>query len=138
MIVTKTPEQIHYNMSRVRCKDTKIEVALRKELWSRGLRYRKNVSTVPGKPDIAFIGKKVAVFCDSEFWHGYDWEHRKDDIKTNRDFWITKIERNIQRDKEVNQILEEQDWIVLRFWGKEIQKNLSECADRIESVVKNR
>lgn len=136
--MTKTPEQIHYNMSRVRCKDTKIEVALRKELWSRGLRYRKNVSTVPGKPDIAFIGKKVAVFCDSEFWHGYDWEHRKDDIKTNRDFWITKIERNIQRDKEVNQILEEQDWIVLRFWGKEIQKNLSECADRIESVVKNR
>ena len=125
-------------MSRVRCKDTKIEVALRKELWSRGLRYRKNVSTVPGKPDIAFIGKKVAVFCDSEFWHGYDWEHRKDDIKTNREFWITKIERNIQRDKEVNQILEEQGWIVLRFWGKEIQKNLSECADRIESVVKNR
>ena len=136
--VSKTPEQIHYNMSRVRCKDTKIEVALRKELWSRGLRYRKNVSTVPGKPDIAFIGKKVAVFCDSEFWHGYDWKHRKDDIKTNREFWITKIERNIQRDKEVNQILEEQGWIVLRFWGKEIQKNLSECADRIESVVKNR
>lgn len=136
--MTKTLKQIHYNMSRVRCKDTKIEVALRKELWSRGLRYRKNVSTVPGKPDIAFIGKKVAVFCDSEFWHGYDWEHRKDDIKTNREFWITKIERNIQRDKEVNQILEEQGWIVLRFWGKEIQKNLSECADRIESVVKNR
>ena len=136
--VSKTPEQIHYNMSRIRCKDTKIEVALRKELWSRGLRYRKNVSTVPGKPDIAFIGKKVAVFCDSEFWHGYDWEHRKDDIKTNSEFWITKIERNIQRDKEVNQILEEQGWIVLRFWGKEIQKNLSECADRIESVVKNR
>ena len=136
--VSKTPEQIHYNMSRIRCKDTKIEVALRKELWSRGLRYRKNVKTVPGKPDIAFIGKKVAVFCDSEFWHGYDWEHRKDDIKTNREFWITKIERNIQRDKEVNQILEEQGWIVLRFWGKEIQKNLSECADRIESVVKNR
>ena len=138
MSVKKTSEPIHYNMSRIRCKDTRIEVALRKELWSRGLRYRKNVSTVPGKPDIAFIGKKVAVFCDSEFWHGYDWEHRKDDIKTNREFWITKIERNIQRDKEVNQILEEQGWIVLRFWGKEIQKNLSECADRIESVVKNR
>ena len=134
----KTPEQIHYNMSRIRCKDTKIEVELRKELWSRGLRYRKNDKNIPGKPDIAFIGKKIAVFCDSEFWHGYDWEHRKNDIKTRREFWIPKIEKNIQRDLEVNQLLEEQGWIVLRFWGKEIQKNLSGCADRIEKVVRER
>ncbi|QHK18434.1 DNA mismatch endonuclease Vsr [Methanomassiliicoccaceae archaeon DOK] len=125
-------------MSRIRSKDTKIEVELRKELWSRGLRYRKNVKNVPGKPDIAFIGKKVAVFCDSEFWHGYDWEHRKNDIKTRREFWIPKIERNIQRDLEVNQLLEEQGWIVLRFWGKEIQKDVSGCADRIEKVVRER
>ena len=68
----KTQEQIHYNMSRIRSKDTKIELELRKELWSRSLRYHKNIKTIPGKPDIAFIGKKVAVFCDSEFWHGYD------------------------------------------------------------------
>ena len=111
---------------------------LRKELWSRGLRYRKNVKNITGKPDIAFIGKKVAVFCDSEFWHGYDWENRKNDIKTRKEFWIPKIERNIQRDLEVNQILEESGWIVLRFWGKEIQKDLSGCADRIEMVVKER
>ena len=136
--VPKSPEQIHYNMSRIRSKDTKIEVILRKELWSRGLRYRKNVKSIEGKPDIAFIGKKVAVFCDSEFWHGYDWEHRKDDIKTRREFWIPKIERNIQRDLEVNRILEEQGWIVLRFWGKEIQKDLIGCADRIERVVRER
>lgn len=115
-----------------------MEVALRKELWSRGLRYRKNVKTVPGKPDIAFIGKKVAVFCDSEFWHGYDWEIRKNDIKTRREFWIPKIERNMERDMEVNRILEEQGWIVLRFWGKQIQKNLHECADIIEETVKSR
>lgn len=134
----KTPEQIHYNMSRIRCKDTKIEVMLRKGLWSRGLRYRKNVKTVPGKPDIAFIGKKVAVFCDSEFWHGYDWENRKDTIKTNREFWINKIERNIQRDSEVNQMLTEQGWTILRFWGNDIKKNLSGCADRIEETVKGR
>ncbi len=134
----KTPEQIHYNMSRVKNKDTKIEVELRKELWSRGLRYRKNVKTIEGKPDIAFIGKKIAVFCDSEFWHGYDWEHRKDDIKTNRDFWISKIERNIQRDIEVNQILERNGWLVLRFWGKEIHKDVMGCADRIESEVRKR
>lgn len=136
--MVKTPEQIHYNMSRIRCKDTEIEVKLRKELWSRGLRYRKNVKNIPGKPDIAFIGKKVAVFCDSEFWHGYDWEHRKNDIKTRREFWIPKIERNIERDQEVNQMLENQGWIVLRFWGKQIQKNLSECADIIESTVRSR
>ena len=136
--VKKTPEQIYYNMSRVRCKDTKIEVTLRKELWSRGLRYRKNVKNIEGKPDIAFIGKKVAVFCDSEFWHGFDWEHRKEDIKTRREFWIPKIERNIQRDLEVNRILEEQGWIVLRFWGKEIQKDFIGCADRIEKVVRER
>ena len=134
----KTPEQIHYNMSRIRCKDTSIEVKLRQELWSRGLRYRKNVKTVTGKPDIAFIGKKVAVFCDSEFWHGYDWENRKNDIKTNREYWIPKIERNMERDSEVNRMLEEQGWVVLRFWGKEIQKNLSECADRIEETVRSR
>ncbi len=109
----KTPEQIHYNMSRIRCRDTKTEVELRKELWSRGLRYRKNVKNIPGKPDIAFIGKKVAVFCDSEFWHGYDWEHRKDDIKTRREFWIPKIERNIERDQEVSISLTS-TWIMSR------------------------
>ena len=134
----KTPEQIHNNMSRIRCKDTKIEVELRKELWSRGLHYRKNVKTIPGILDIALIGEKVYVFFDREHYHGYDWEHRKNDIKTHREFWIPKIERNIQRDLEVNQLLEEQGWIVLRFWGKEIQKDLSGCADRIEKVVRER
>lgn len=134
----KTADQIHYNMSRIRCKDTKIEIMLRKELWSRGLRYRKNVKTLEGKPDIVFMGPKVAVFCDSEFWHGFDWEHRKGDFDTNREFWIAKIERNMQRDLEVNHILEEQGWEVLRFWGKEIQKNITQCADIIEKEVRGR
>ena len=123
-------------MSRIRAKDTGIEMKLRRELWSRGLRYRKNAKKVTGKPDIAFIGKKVAVFCDSEFWHGFDWEHRREDIKTNRDFWIPKIERNMERDREVNEALERDGWTVLRFWGKEISKHTSECADRIEAAVK--
>lgn len=83
----KSKEQISYNMRQVKNKDSKIELLLRKELWSRGLRYRKNVKKVFGHPDIAFIGKKIAVFCDSEFWHGYDWENRKADIKSNQDFW---------------------------------------------------
>lgn len=111
---------------------------LQKELWHRGLRYRKNVKTVYGKPDVVFIGKKVAVFCDSEFFHGYDWENKNKEIKSNRDFWIPKIEKNMQRDKEVTEKLTSEGWTVLRFWGNEIKKNLSQCADKIESVVKSK
>ena len=132
-----TPEQRHKNMQAIKNKDSEIELILRKELWKRGLRYRKNVKNVFGHPDIAFIGKKVAVFCDSEFWHGYDWEHRKADIKSRRDFWIPKIERNIQRDIEVTEVLKSDGWIVLRFWGKEIKKDVCKCADIIETAVKN-
>ena len=133
-----TPEQRKKNMQAVKNKDSLIELMLRKELWSRGLRYRKNYTKITGKPDIVFIGKKIAVFCDSEFWHGYDWERRKDDIKSNRDFWIPKIERNMQRDTEVTQALTNDGWLVLRFWGNEIKKHLSDCADKIEKAVKSR
>ncbi len=131
-----TPEQRHRNMQAIKSKDSDIEQILRRELWARGLRYRKNVKSVYGHPDIAFIGKRVAVFCDSEFWHGYDWKKRKNDIKSNKDYWITKIERNIARDNEVNDYLESHGWKVLRFWGKEIKKNASDCADLIEKEVK--
>lgn len=131
-----TPEQRHKNMQAVKNKNTKIEFLLRKELWSRGLRYQKNSKKVFGKPDIVFIGKKVAVFCDSEFFHGYDCENKQKEIKSNRDFWIPEIERNMQRDKEVNETLEKSDWTVLRFWGNDIKKNLQACADEIERVVR--
>lgn len=133
-----TPEQRHKNMKAVKSKDTKIEVMLRKELWTRGLRYQKNSKKVFGKPDIVFIGKKVAVFCDSEFWHGYNWENKKKEIKSHRDFWIPKIERNIARDTEVTEELEKSGWTVLRFWGNDIKKNLQACADIIERTVKNK
>ena len=96
------------------------------------------MKSVYGHPDLAFIGKKVAVFCDSEFWHGYDWENRKNDIKTRRDFWIPKIERNIHRDKEVTEELQRQGWVVLRFWGKEIKKNTVRCADIIQHTLEGR
>ena len=133
-----TPEQRRKNMQAVKNKDSKIEVLLRKELWNRGIRYRKNVNRIYGKPDIAFIGKKVAVFCDSEFWHGFDWEERKKDFKSHQEFWIPKIERNMQRDIEVNEKLQSEGWTVLRFWGKDIKKNTAQCADQIEKVVRSK
>ena len=133
-----TPEQRRKNMQAIKNKDSKIELLLRKELWSRGIRYRKNSTKVFGKPDIVFIGKKIAVFCDSEFWHGYNWGERKKDFKSHQEFWIPKIERNIERDKEVTEKLKLEGWTVLRFWGNEIKKNTTRCADIIEKVVRSK
>ena len=132
----KTQEQIHYNMQRVKSKDSEIEKILRNVLWNKGYRYRKNVKDVFGHPDIVFKSKKVAIFCDSEFWHGYDWERKKNEIKTRQDFWIPKIERNMQRDKEVNMKLSEEGWTVLRFWGTEIKKQTENCGKEIEKCIK--
>ena len=132
----KTQEQIHYNMQRVKSKDSEIEKILRNALWNKGYRYRKNVKDVFGHPDIVFKSKKVAIFCDSEFWHGYDWDRKKNEIKTRQDFWIPKIERNMQRDKEVNTKLSEEGWTVLRFWGTEIKKQTENCVKEIEKCIK--
>ena len=132
----RTPEQRRRIMKAVKNKDSEIELLLRRALWSRGIRYRKNVKSVYGHPDIAFIGKKVAIFCDSEFWHGYNWDERKNDFKSRREFWIPKIERNISRDIEVNKVLNDQGWTVLRFWGKQIKDKPEECADRIQEVLR--
>lgn len=130
-----TKEQRRKNMQNVKSKDSEIELNLRRELWKRGFRYRKNVRSIFGCPDIVFKGLKIAVFCDSEFWHGYDWERRKNDFKSNREFWIPKIERNIQRDKEVNKKLTSEGWKVLRFWGNDIKKNLDGCVKIISDVI---
>ena len=133
-----TPEQRRKNMQAVKNKDSEIELLLRRELWSRGIRYRKNSNKVFGHPDIVFIGKKIAVFCDSEFWHGYNWETNKEEIKSHQDFWIPKIEKNIQRDIEVNQKLQSEGWLVIRFWGKEIKKDVSACADLVVKRLEER
>ena len=133
-----TPEQRRKNMQAVKNKDSQIELLLRRELWSRGLRYRKNVNRIYGKPDIVFIGKKIAIFCDSEFWHGYNWEERKKDFKSHQEFWIPKIERNMERDAEVTAKLESEGWTVIRFWGNEIKKNTAQGANIIESVFKEK
>ncbi len=130
-----TPEQRRKNMQHVRNKDSKIELKLRRALWHAGFRYRKNVREVFGCPDIVFKRLKIAVFCDSEFWHGYDWEKRKHDFKSHQEFWIPKIERNMARDKEVNERLIAEGWTVLRFFGREINKNVDGCVEIIAKTV---
>jgi DNA mismatch endonuclease (patch repair protein) len=130
----KKPITRSENMRRIKSKDTSIEVMLRKELWKRGLRYRKNAKDVFGKPDIVFKGKKLAVFADSEFWHGKYLMEEKYIPKTNTEFWVKKIERNIERDKEVTNHLIKEGWTVLRFWEADIRNDLNKCADEIEKV----
>ncbi len=122
-------------MQAVRSKGSKIETLLAKELWKRGYRYRRNNASVFGKPDFTFKRLKIAIFVDSEFWHGKDWHQRMHDHKSNQEFWLAKIERNIARDREVNEFLLEAGWVVLRFWGKEIEQDLVTCIRKIEEKV---
>lgn len=133
-----TPEQRRRNMQAIKSKDTTIELMLRKALWHEGIRYRKNYKKLPGKPDIVLTKHKIAVFCDSDYWHGYDWENRQNRIKSNRDYWIPKIERNMERDQEVNRQLEESGWTVLRFWEWQIRKHLPDCITMIEEKIAER
>ena len=127
----KTDKARSFNMSRIGGRDTKIEIILRQALWDKGYRYRKNDKSVTGKPDICFKKKKVAVFCDSSFWHGKDFREGKIPVN-NREFWTEKLQGNIERDKKVNKILETQGWKVLRFWDTEILNNLDQCLEKIE------
>ena len=124
-----------YTMSRIKSKDTSIEVSLRKALWHSGIRYRKNYAQLPGTPDIAITRHRIAIFCDGDFWHGKDWDMKKPRITSNREYWINKIERNIVRDIETDKALFVLDWVVLRFWGSDIQKDLSGCVDEIKGVI---
>lgn len=133
-----TPEQRRRNMQAIKNKNTKIEIILGKAMWAAGIRYRKNDKTVKGKPDFVMKGLKIAIFCDSEFFHGKDWDTQKHRIKTNQDFWISKIEGNIERDKKVNSELDSLGWTVIRFWGNDIKKQASECVNKISTIIINK
>ncbi|KOS08373.1 hypothetical protein AM493_15025 [Flavobacterium akiainvivens] len=122
-------------MRAIKSKDTSVEVLLRKALWKRGYRYRKNDKTIIGTPDIVFKKYRIAIFIDSEFFHGYNWEIKKTKLHGNRDYWIAKIERNMARDKKVNESLLSKGWVVLRFWGFDVKKNLQGCLKIIETQV---
>ncbi len=132
-----TPQQRHKNMKHIKCKDTAIEVTLRKALWERGYRYRKNYKGLPGHPDIVLRRYKIAIFCDGEFFHGKDWEELKVRLKKshNSEYWIRKIARNMERDEEVNKQLRNLGWCVLRFWGKDIKNNLYDCIRTVEEHI---
>ena len=124
-------------MQHIKSKDTSIEIVLRKTLWAKGYRYRKNYSKLPGKPDIALTKYKIAIFCDSEFFHGKDWEILRARLETgnNGDYWIKKIVRNMDRDEETNRKLRNMGWRVLRFWGKDIKEDPESCINVIEEMI---
>lgn len=132
----KSKEEIYRNMSAVRSKGSKIEKRLGSVLWAAGVRYRKHYP-IAGKPDFALPGYKIAIFCDSNFWHGKNWgEERKAEFRKNREFWISKIERNMERDREVNQALKEEGWTVVRFWEDEIKKKTEWCVNKVLKKMK--
>lgn len=122
-------------MGKIRSKNTKPELLFRKALWEKHIRYRIDNKKLPGKPDVSIKKYKLAIFIDGEFWHGYDWDNRKLEIKSNRLFWIPKIERNMQRDRQVNQILSEMGYTVFRFWSNEILKDLDTCINDVLEYI---
>ena len=131
-------EQRHKSMSHIHSKDTTVEVNLRKALWHKGYRYRKNYSVLPGSPDIAITKYKIAIFCDSEFFHGKDWYEvlRPRVLRGNNpEFWENKIKSNMKRDAENNRALFDLGWTVIRFWGKEIIHNVDKCVSIVEDTA---
>lgn len=132
-----TPAQRKKNMQHIKAQDTKIEIQFRRELWKRGYRYRKNYQKLPGRPDIVLTKYKIAIFCDGEFFHGKDWEVLKYRLEksTNSEYWIKKISRNRERDEQINRELIFMGWTVIRFWGKDIKKNVDECVRVIEEKI---
>lgn len=127
----ETTPEISKRMSNVSLKNGRSEQLLAKALWHNGIRYRKNLRGLPGSPDIAITKYKIAIFVDGEFWHGYDWENRKQKLKSNREYWIEKIEENIARDIRNDGLLKEQGWIPIHFWEKQITHDLQKCVDQV-------
>lgn len=140
--MSRTPEITHKIMSSVKSRDTRPEISLRKELWRRGLRYRKNYKKLPGKPDIVFTKLKLAIFCDGDFWHGHNWAIRgygslEDELQRYSKSWVDKITRNIERDERVNGELEQLGWQVLRIWESDIKADVKKCGDQVEYAYWN-
>ncbi len=125
-------------MSKIRSRNSKPELILRKALWSKNIRFRLHGKSLPGTPDIVIKKYKLAIFVDGEFWHGFDWKNKRETIKSNRLFWIPKIERNMQKDVRVNKALRDMDYVVFRFWTQDILKNLPKVLNQIELFLETR
>lgn len=132
----ETTPEISKRMSNVSLKGGKAETALAKALWHNNVRYRKNYRKLPGSPDIAITKYKIAVFVDGEFWHGENWEKRKSKLKSNREYWIEKIEENMARDKRNDQLLIDMGWTPIHFWEKEVNKDLDKCVTIVLNQIK--
>ena len=128
------PEQRRLNMQRIKSTDTRAEGILRKALWKKGFRYRKNWAVLPGKPDIAITKHKIAIFCDGEFFHGKDFDTKKKP-ETNAEYWEEKIKKNIQRDQVVEADLKGMGWTVIRFWSRDIIKDPDSCVKAVEEII---
>lgn len=125
-------------MSHVVSKGGKDENIVAHSLWKKGIRYRRNYSDLPGKPDIAITKFKIAVFIDGEFWHGYNWEKQKKSLKRNKNYWIKKIEYNMQRDKKNDRLLINMGWIPIHFWSKTALKHTNYCVEYIMLYIRTR
>jgi len=133
-----TSKQRSYNMFRIKGKNSKPEMILRKALWSKNIRFRLHDKALPGRPDIVIKKYKLAIFVDGEFWHGFDWKINRERIKSNRLFWIPKIERNMQKDERVNRDLRDMDYTVFRFWSQDVLKKLDLVQNQIELFLEPR
>ena len=124
-------------MSRIRSKNTRVEILLRKALWAKNIRYRIHPDKIMGKPDIFMAKYRLVIFIDGDFWHGYNWAVTRKRLKSNADFWIAKIERNIQRDSEVNLFFAEKGFTVMRFWEHQIKSELNKCVNQVMLYIES-
>lgn len=129
-----TPET-RKRMSQIALKGGKAETILGKALWHRGYRYRRNYKMLPGTPDIAILKHRIAVFVDGEFWHGKNWENRKTKLKSNKEYWLEKIDENINRDNRNDVLLNHLGWVAVHFWEKDVLKNIEGCIRAIEEII---
>ena len=140
----KSKEEIRRNMSAIRSRDNRTELALRRAIHSLGLRYRLHPTTVLGKPDLVFVRERVAVFVDGDYWHARVLREQGLRVMTSRlrddrkDYWITKFTRRVVRDDEVTAALSYQGWLVLRFWESDIRREIGLTAEAIERAVLTR
>ena len=139
----RDPVATHKAMTAVKSSNTSPEIALRRALWKRGLRYRVNDKKLPGKPDIVFSRAKIIIFCDGDYWHGHNWALRgygslDEELTRYGEYWQTKIRKNVERDKKNNQLLSEAGWLVLRFWESEIKADVEKCAVQIQQAYSSR